>query len=52
MMGGWGFVAAAYGIVWGAILVYLINLKRRYNHAAAELHRLQPAEASAGDEQK
>ena len=36
-MGGWGFVAAAYGIVWGAIVVYLFSLKRRYNLAATEL---------------
>ncbi len=41
MMGGWGFVAAAYGIVWGAIVVYLFSLKRRYNLAATELDQLR-----------
>ncbi len=40
-MGGWGFVAAAYGIVWGAIVVYLFSLKRRYNQAATELDQRQ-----------
>ena len=34
-MGAWGFVSLAYGIVWGAIIVYLFFLKRRY--AAAVL---------------
>ena len=43
-MRGWGFVIAAYGIVWGAIVIYLLGLKRRYKQAAAELDRLQPGE--------
>ncbi|MGH7798752.1 MAG: CcmD family protein [Candidatus Binatia bacterium] len=51
-MRAWGFVAAAYGIVWGAILVYLYSLKRRYNRAAAELEQLRSTEAIAGDEKK
>lgn len=51
-MGGWGFVAAAYGIVWGAIVVYLLSLKRRYNQAAAELDQRRSTEATAGDEEK
>lgn len=50
-MNAWGFVAAAYGIVWGAILLYLYSLKRRYNEAAAELERLQ-TEAKNADEKK
>ena len=51
-MGVWGFVAAAYGIVWGAIVVYLLSLKRRYNQAAAELDQHRSTEATAGDEKK
>lgn len=51
-MGGWGFVAAAYGIVWGAIVVYLFSLKRRYNQAAAGLDQLRSSEATTGDEKK
>ena len=52
MMGGWGFVGAAYGIVWGAIVVYLFSLKRRYQQAATELDQLRSTEATAGDEKK
>jgi CcmD family protein len=51
-MRAWGFVAAAYGIVWGVILLYLYSLKRRYDQAAAELERLRSTEASAGHEEK
>ena len=51
-MGGWGFVAAAYGIVWGAIVVYLFALKRRYSQAALELDRLRRSEAGTTDEKK
>ena len=28
-MGHWGFVILAYGIVWSAIVLYLVILKRR-----------------------
>jgi CcmD family protein len=41
MMGGWGYVFLAYGIVWGAILFYLCSLKRRLRRAEAELEGLQ-----------
>jgi CcmD family protein len=51
-MGAWRFVALAYGIVWGVILVYLYNLKRRYNRAAAELAELESTETSAGNAKK
>lgn len=51
-MGPWGFVALAYGIVWGVILVYSYNLKRRYSRAAAELAELESTEASAGHAKK
>jgi CcmD family protein len=43
-MGAWGFVFLAYGIVWGAILLYLYSLKRRYHAAQAELVQLGAAE--------
>ena len=51
-MSPWGFVALAYGIVWGSIVVYLFLLKRRYNRAAHELDQLRSTEASTSDEQK
>lgn len=51
-MGAWGFVALAYGIVWGTIVVYLFFLKRRYNRAADELDELCSTEAHVGHEQK
>lgn len=51
-MGPWGFVALAYGIVCGTILVYLLCLKRRYQRTAAELDRLGPSQATAGHEKK
>jgi CcmD family protein len=48
-MGPWGFVALAYGIVWGVILLYLISLKRRYNSAQLELDVLSSVEATDCD---
>ncbi|HXV47665.1 MAG TPA: CcmD family protein [Candidatus Binatia bacterium] len=51
-MRAWAFVAAAYGIVWGAILMYLYSLKHRYHRAAAELEQLRSMEVTAGDEKK
>lgn len=45
-MGPWGFVALAYGVVWGAILVYWICLKRRYRAATDELARLDAEDTS------
>ena len=48
-MGAWGFVSLAYGIVWGAILIYLIVLKCRYASAAAELAALRSVEATSSD---
>jgi len=52
MMGPWGYVSLAYGIVWGAILVYLYSVKRRYHRAAAELSELESTEAIAGHAKK
>ncbi len=40
-MGMWGYVILAYGIVWRAILLYTISLKRRYRAAENELKRLE-----------
>lgn len=51
-MGPWGFVALAYGIVCGTILVYLYFLKRRYQRAAAELDRLGSSEQTTEHEKK
>jgi CcmD family protein len=39
-MGMWGYVILAYSIVWGAILFYVVSLKRRYRAAEEELQRL------------
>jgi len=39
-MGPWGFVFLAYGVVWGALLLYLALLKRRRRKAEADLSRL------------
>ncbi|MET0644742.1 MAG: CcmD family protein [Candidatus Binatia bacterium] len=39
-MGAWGFVFLAYGIVWCAILIYWLTLKRRLRRAETELAQL------------
>jgi CcmD family protein len=44
MMGPWGYVFLAYGIVWGVIVVYFILLKGRYRRAENELSRLRAGE--------
>ncbi len=40
-MGHWGFVFLAYGIVWSAIVLYLVLLKRRLRKVerAVDLYR-------------
>ncbi len=45
-MGPWGFVLLAYGIVWTALILYLLILKRRYRKVEAELSRLRSSESS------
>ncbi len=45
-MGAWGFVFLAYGIVWGAILIYWATLKRRLRRAQTELAQLRASEES------
>lgn len=47
-MGAWGFVFLAYGIVWGAILLYWLALKRRLRRAETELAQLR----ASGESQK
>jgi CcmD family protein len=51
-MGAWGFVTLAYGIVWGAIVVYSFFLMRRYRNAEAELNRVRSLEATENDAKK
>ena len=51
-MGPWGFVSLAYGIVWGALVLYWFWLKRRYREAEAELDRLKSSEAAGGHDKR
>jgi CcmD family protein len=51
-MGPWGYVFLAYGIVWGAIVIYFILLKRRYRMAENELSRLRAGEDARIDGSK
>ena len=48
-MGAWGFVSLAYGIVWGAIVLYCFALRRRYASAVAELEGLIATEKAESD---
>lgn len=43
-MGLWYFVFLAYGIVWGAILIYWLTLRRRLVRAETELAELRRSE--------
>ena len=43
-MNAWGYVFLAYGIVWGALLIYLFSLKRRFRRAETELAQLSSLE--------
>jgi CcmD family protein len=40
-MGAWGYIFLAYGIVWGAILVYFVSLKARLRKAESDLAQLR-----------
>jgi len=42
-MGPWGFVFLAYGIVWAALLFYLLSVRRRLGKAEKELSQLRSA---------
>jgi CcmD family protein len=48
-MEAWGFVFLAYGIVWCAILLYWVTLKRRLQRAETELAQLRTSEESQGN---
>jgi len=50
-MGAWGFVFFADGIVWCAILIYWITLKRRLRRAETELAQLRAFEESQSNAQ-
>ena len=39
-MAMWGYVILAYAVVWSALLLYTVSLKRRYRAAEKELQRL------------
>jgi CcmD family protein len=45
-MDAWGFVFLAYGIVWCAILIYWLTLRRRFGRAEAELEQLRASQKS------
>lgn len=45
-MGTWKFVFLAYGVVWGAILIYWLTLKRRLRRAEIELAQLRTSQES------
>ncbi|MGH7770465.1 MAG: CcmD family protein [Candidatus Binatia bacterium] len=45
-MGPWGFVALAYGIVWTAIVLYLLTLKSRMRKVEAKLSQLTSTEGA------
>jgi CcmD family protein len=49
-MDGWGYVILAYGIVWTALVVYWLSLKRRLQRAEAKLSHIEssPKMASHG----
>ena len=45
-MAAWGFVFLAYGIVWCAVLIYLVALRRRRRRAETELAQLHTSRES------
>jgi CcmD family protein len=45
-MDAWGFVFLPYGIVWGAILIYWLTVKRRLRRAETELGQLRRSQES------
>jgi len=46
-MGHWGFVFLAYGLVWLAIILYVVSLKLRLRKIETELRALARSEAGA-----
>jgi hypothetical protein len=51
-MSAWGFVFLAYGIVSGALVLYLCLLKRRLHKAEMELVQLRSLEGTEKDATK
>jgi CcmD family protein len=45
-MGAWGFVWLAYGVVWTAIVLYLVSLECRLRKAHAKLSQLKSKEGT------
>jgi CcmD family protein len=43
-MGPWGFVWLAYGVVWTAIILYIVSLECRLRKGRAKLSRLKSRE--------
>jgi len=52
MMDSWGYVFLAYGVVWGALLLYLFALKRRFRRAEIEVAALSSPEEHQKHAQK
>jgi CcmD family protein len=44
-MGSWGYVLLAYGIVWSALLLYLVRLKSHMRKANAKLAQIRSRES-------
>ena len=51
-MNAWRYVFLAYGIVWGALLLYLFSLKRRFHRAEMELAQISSPENRKKDAQE
>ena len=52
MMNAWRYVFLAYGIVWGALMVYIFSLKRRFRRAETELAQMSSPENRKKDAQE
>ncbi len=44
-MDGWGYVLLAYGIVWTALVVYWLGLRKRMTRAKAKLSEIAARQA-------
>jgi CcmD family protein len=40
MMDGWGYVLLAYGVVWTALAIYWLTLRKRMSRAEAKLSEI------------
>jgi CcmD family protein len=43
-MDGWGYVLLAYGVVWTALVIYWLILRRRMSRAQAKLSEMESYE--------